>query len=162
MAPGTELATIYHQVWINASLATVYRAISVVEAIGTWWDEQTPVETSSGLVLEHDPGPEHGVVRLKVLDARDNARVEWECISSHPGTSPASAWTGTHLTFDLSERRPPSWMAPTNGRETMTVVDFRHSGWDAQSEYLGFCTFAWGAVLERLKQTCESASNAVP
>jgi hypothetical protein len=32
------------------------------------------------------------------------------------------------------------------------VLDCRHSGWDERSEYLGFCSFAWGGVLERLKQ----------
>jgi uncharacterized protein YndB with AHSA1/START domain len=51
------MATIYHQVWISAQAAKVYKAISTAEAIGTWWDKQTPTETDRGLVLEHNPGP---------------------------------------------------------------------------------------------------------
>ena len=50
--------------------------------------------------LSHDPGPEHGVVRLKVLETSPEKRVEWECISTHPKSSPASAWTGTHIVFE--------------------------------------------------------------
>jgi hypothetical protein len=66
--------------------------------------KQTAVETDTGLVLEHDPGPMHGVVRLKVLELVQDNRVEWECISTHPKSTPASAWTGTHISFDISER----------------------------------------------------------
>ena len=38
----------------------------------------------------------------------------------------------------------------------LTVLDFRHSGWDENSEFLGFCNFAGGETLLRLKQSCES------
>ncbi len=38
----------------------------------------------------------------------------------------------------------------------MAVLDFRHSGWDENSEYFGFCNFAWGETLLMLKQWCES------
>lgn len=98
------MATIYHQVWINAPAARVYNAISTAEGIGSWWDKQTVTETDTGLVLEHNPGPMHGVVRLKVLELTPDKRVEWECISTHPENSPASAWTGTRFSFDISER----------------------------------------------------------
>src|SRR6185312_10627038 len=99
------MATIYHQLPIDAPVAKVYEAISTAAGISTWWDKQTPVQTERGLVLEHDPGPEHGVVQLKVLELVPNKRVEWECISTHPKSSPASAWTGTQFTFELAESR---------------------------------------------------------
>jgi hypothetical protein len=35
------------------------------------------------------------------------------------------------------------------------VLEFRHSGWDEDSPFLGFCNFAWGAVLMMLKQWSE-------
>jgi uncharacterized protein YndB with AHSA1/START domain len=111
-----NMATIYHQVWINAPTAKVYDAIATGEAIGSWWDKQTATETDSGLVLEHNPGPEHGVVQLKVLQMVPDKRIEWECISTHPKSSPASAWTGTHFSFAISER------------ENRAILDFRHSG----------------------------------
>ncbi len=150
------MATIYHQVWINARGARVYRAIADPEAIGTWWDRQTPIRTDASLVLEHSPGPEHGVVKLKVLETIPDRRVEWECVSTHPASSPASGWTGTRMVFEVSDRTPPAWMAPAGSAATMAVLDFRHSGWREDSPYLGFCSFAWGMVLGELKRVCES------
>src|SRR5262249_21024474 len=99
-----DMATLYHQVWIGAPAAKVYEAIATPEGVGTWWDKQSLSEADGCPVLEHDPGPEHGVVKLKVLARVPHQRIEWECLSTHPATSPASAWTGTRFRFDISER----------------------------------------------------------
>jgi hypothetical protein len=76
-----------------------------------------------------------------------------EFFSTHPATSPASAWTGTRVVFEISRGAVPPWAVD---RAEMTIVDFRHSGWDERSEYLGFCNFAWGEALQKLKQRCEA------
>lgn len=141
---------------MNAPAARVYEAIATPASIGTWWGEQKAVRTGAGLVLEHFPGQEHGVVRLEVVAMVAYRRVEWQCISTHPRTSPASAWTGTHITFEVAPRHPPLWMAPGPGTAPRTVLDFRHVGWDEESEYLGLCSFAWAEVLQGLKRVCES------
>ena len=139
------MATIHHQVSINAPVARVYDALATAEGIGTWWDPQTRTETDRGVVLEHNPGPEHGVVRLRVVELVPGRRVEWECISTHPESSPASAWTGTHFIFELTER----------GDRT-TILDFRQTGYDQRSTFFGSNNVAWGQVLQSLKQTVES------
>jgi hypothetical protein len=90
---------------------------------------------------------------MKVIDLTPDKRVEWECISKHPQSSPASAWTGTHVIFEITRRSVPPWAAE---KANMAILTFRHSGWDEQSEYFGFCNFAWGQVLQKLKQVCES------
>jgi uncharacterized protein YndB with AHSA1/START domain len=149
------MATIYHQVWMSAPVSRLYDTIVTPEAIGEWWAKQDVVKTGAGLVLQHSPGPEHGVVRLKVLQTVPGRRVEWECVSTHPPTSPASGWTGTRIAFDLSERTPPGWMVRGPGAVPMAVLDFRHSGWSDDQEYLGFCNFAWGEVLASLKRVAE-------
>ena len=84
-------------------------------------------------------------------------RVEWEFISTHPKSSPASAWTGTHVIWEISERDNVAALSGfgKNG-DRIAILDFRHSGWDENSEYLGFCSFAWAMVLQKLKQVCES------
>ena len=148
------MATLCHEVWINTSTERVYQAISTAEGISSWWNKHTATQTNEGLVLEHDPGPEHGVVKMKVLELRKDKRIEWQCISHHPKASPASAWTGTHVIFEITRRPVPPW-APT--KADMVILTFRHSGWDENSEYFGFCNFAWGQVLGKLKQVCESA-----
>ena len=139
------MATIHHQLSIDAPVAKVYEAIATAEGISTWWDQQTRTETDRGVVLEHHPGPEHGVVKLRVVELVPDRRVEWECISTHPASSPASAWTGTHFVFELAER----------GDRT-TALDFRQTGYDEHSPFFRSNTVAWGQVLERLKQVVES------
>jgi uncharacterized protein YndB with AHSA1/START domain len=147
------MATLYHEVWIKAPTAKVFWAISTADGISAWWNKQTATPTPQGIVLEHNPGPEHGAVRMKVLDSTQNKRVEWECISTHPRSSPASAWTGTHVIFEISRSLvPPS----ATEKVDMAILSFRHSGWDDNSEYHGFCNFAWGQALQKLKETCEA------
>jgi len=80
------MATIDHRLAINAPSAKVYDVISTSDGIGTWSDKQTACRTDRGVVLKHNPGPEHGVVKLRVVELVPNNRVEWECISTHPKT----------------------------------------------------------------------------
>ena len=154
------MATIHHQVAIFAPVAKVYEAISTIDGIGTWWDKQTPNETDNGVVLEHNPGSEHGVVKLRVVEQVPGKRVEWECISTHPQSSPASAWTGTHFIFEISEGDSAASVVERScsgrAQEHVTTLDFRHTHYDEQSEFLGFNNFAWGQVLQILKQVVES------
>lgn len=143
------MATLYHQVWISTSRQKLYAALTTEAGIGSWWDKPTFVSSPDGPVIEFNPGPEHGTLRMHVLDAAAPTRVEWECISMHPRSSPAFAWTGTHIIFEISEK---------NGS---VVLDFYHTGWDKDSEYLGFCNYGWGEALHKLKQYCESPHCAM-
>ena len=148
------MATIHHELLINAPVAKVYGALSSADQIGTWWDKQTPIPTDDGLVLEHNPGPPHGVVKLRVVELVPNKRVEWECISVHPTSSPASAWTGTHFIFELAERTDASGDGRGQGRTT--TVDFRQVNYDERSKYFESNRAAWGEVLQNLKRVVES------
>jgi len=148
------MATIYHQVRMDAPAAKLYKAISTAKGIASWWDKPTDTQTDVGSVLEFDPGPEHGVLKMKVLKVLPGKLVEWECISRHPKTSPASAWKGTHIIFEISEKAPMSF--EITKRKHLAVLDFRHSGWDKSNKYFGFCNFGWGEALSKLRKLCES------
>ena len=137
--------TVHHRVLIDAPVSQVYAAIATPEGLGRWWDPQVARHTDRGLVLEHDPGPEHGVVQLRVVQLVPDRRVEWECISHHPASSPASAWTATHFVFELAER----------GDEGSTV-DFRQIGYDEHSPFYAFNDSAWGEVVQNLKRVIET------
>jgi uncharacterized protein YndB with AHSA1/START domain len=150
------MATMHHQVWINAPISKVYGALATAEALGKWWAPHTSTQTPDGLVLAHDPGGEHGVVKQKVVDVTPDKRIEWEIISTHPKQSPAYGWMGTHIIFELSRRDNPGlWRGITDPVPQFTVLDFRHTGWDESSDFFGFCNFAWGCVLNMLKEWCE-------
>lgn len=151
------MTTLRHQVWIDAPAATVYGALATAEGLGAWWAPHTSTETDEGLVLAHSPGPAHGDVRMKVIAAVPDRRIEWEIISSHPPQSPASAWTGTRISFDLNVRPSPGhWLGMENEGKPLIALDFRHSGWDESSEFLPFCNYAWGVTLEMLRVWCET------
>jgi hypothetical protein len=104
------------------------QAISTAAGIAGWWDKPTAVKSDSGVVLEFNPGPEHGVLRAKVLAAIRDQRVEWEFVSTHPKNSPAFARNTGQLR--ITRRAVPPWAA----ERADTIVDFRHSGWDERSE----------------------------
>jgi uncharacterized protein YndB with AHSA1/START domain len=151
------MATLRHQVWIDAPAEKVFGALATAEGLSQWWAPHTVTDTPDGSVLAHSPGPEHGDVRMKVLDATPERRVEWEIVSTHPSRSPASAWTGTRIVFEIGRRPSPGhWLGMENEGEPMTVIEFRHSGWDESSEFLGFCNYAWGVTLDLLRQWCEA------
>ena len=150
------MATIRHQVLIDAPVAKVYEAISTADRIGTWWDKQTATQTDRGVVLEHNPGPEHGVVKLRVVELVPNKRVEWECISTHPKSSPASAWTGTHFIFEIVEGNNVASAGSNRVQIPATILDFSQVGYDEQSKFFGSNNVAWEQVLQNLKRTAES------
>jgi uncharacterized protein YndB with AHSA1/START domain len=143
------MGTIQHQLFLDAPVTRVYKAISEADEISTWWDKQTARHTEGGLVLEHNPGPEHGIVQLRVVELVPNRRVEWECISTHPASSPASAWTGTHFIFEMAERGGSA-----------TALEFRQTGYDERSPFFAPNRDAWRMVLEKMKQVVESASTS--
>ncbi len=76
------MATLHHQVWIDAPVAKVHEALASTEGLGRWWATHTSTQTDDGLVLAHSPGLAHGDVRMKVLDNTPTRRVEWEIIQS--------------------------------------------------------------------------------
>jgi hypothetical protein len=72
---------------------------------------------------------------MKVMDGTQDRRVEWEIISNHPNRSPASAWTGTHIILEITERENPGlWLGISDGEPRPTVLEFRQSGWNENSE----------------------------
>jgi hypothetical protein len=148
------MATMYHQVRFDAPTGAIYKAISTTEGIASWWDKPSDTEILLGSVLAFSLGELHGILQMKVVGLQAGKRVEWECISTHPVASPASAWTGTHVIFEISESPPMSF--ETAKRKSMAVLDFRHSGWDQENKYFGYCNFGWGEALSKLKTLLES------
>jgi hypothetical protein len=58
--------------------------------------------------------------------------VERECISVHPESSPASAWTGTHFMLKLAARTGSS--GEEHDRAGTTTVVFHRVGYDDRSD----------------------------
>jgi len=41
------MATLYHQVWINAPVSKVYEALATADGLGSWWAPHATVRTGS-------------------------------------------------------------------------------------------------------------------
>lgn len=154
------MVTLHHQVWIDAPIDQVYGSISSAAGISEWWDEQTEKSVDGDLIWEHCPPPSEGKspVGLRVVLREPNRRVVLECAYAPADGSAAHDWAGTTLTFELVERKEHdaanrAWMTTMPAQ---TILNFRHSGWAENAEYMAFCNSAWGTVLAKLKSTCET------
>ncbi len=70
---------------------------------------------------------------MNILELAPCRRVAWQCVAGAP------EWTGTRITFDLTE---------TNGE---TVVMFAQRGWREQVEFMYHCSTKWATFLLSLK-----------
>ena len=154
------MASIQHELWIDAPIERVMRLLNSGAGISQWWDKQAERETPEGRVLEHTPGSgsEHGAVRFLVL-SNGPGEIRWRCISTHPSDSPASAWTGTEVSFVIGSRSSSKVATQRWALDApvQTVLLFEHSKWEQGSHYLPFCSFAWANVLDNLKKKAEQA-----
>ncbi len=87
----------------------------------------------------------HGRVhnQMLIVDLRPNEYVEWECKND------SGIWTSNHSSFGIIEK---------NG---VCLLNFKHSGWESQTEFFTVCNFHWGRHLLMLKILCETGENQV-
>ena len=158
---------IHHEVWIDAPVATVFKAITTREGLDAWWGRAVAAAPELGSVVEFDHGFDVPL-RMRVIALARDRRVEWRCLSEiREPRNAASEWLGHRLSFDLrSAAREPAldWLAPRLGwsgdPDATTILDFRHDGWAPDSRWLAFCNLAWGATLAGLEQHCEADRSA--
>jgi uncharacterized protein YndB with AHSA1/START domain len=142
------MASLRHQVQIKSSRQIVYECLTTESGIGAWWNKPRASSSDGNSFWEFEPGLEHGVLRMRVESSVPDKRVEWRCVSQHPPTSPASAWTGTVITFAIQ----------ADGDNV--ILNFRHDGWNEDSQYYAFCNFQWGVSLQELKKESEARAAA--
>ena len=157
MAGNRTMTSIRHEIWVDAPVEAVYRLLGTAQGISSWWDQQTERRTEAGLIWEHSPGPEHGTVQMLVTRREPNRMLQWKCISEHKPSTPASAWTGTVVTFMLADRSASKVASAAWAQSipVQTVLFFTHEGWDEASPYLGFCNTAWAEVLQMLAKKAQ-------
>ena len=112
------MATLHHQVWIDAPVAKVYEGLATAEGLGGWWAPHTATPTEAGLVLAHSPGPEHGDVKMKVVGLVPETRISGR--SSAPIRDAARPRLGRARVLCSSSRRAriraPGWESVAEGR----------------------------------------------
>jgi uncharacterized protein YndB with AHSA1/START domain len=133
------MADITHKISINAPKAAVYRALSTVAGLSGWWTSTTSGESAPGKALEFRFNQHVCTMRVDAQD--ENRRVAWQC------TDPQGEWSGTKLSFDLSEDA---------GRTTLV---FSHRAWKEQSDFFAHCSMKWATFLLSLREYAETGKG---
>ena len=132
------MATIYHQVGINASLSDVYTAIATTQGVTGWWTKTIgDPRTDGDLEFSFDGH----IVKVKVTANTPGKYIEWTVGGSE------GEWLDTRICFDLDER------------EDQVMVNFQHADWREATEMLAHCSTKWAVFLLSLKDYLETGSG---
>jgi uncharacterized protein YndB with AHSA1/START domain len=134
------MESIAHQVWINAGKEQVYNAVTTSEGLAKWWIADCTAKAEIGFVNIFRMGG-HVHNKMLTIDMRPDEYLEWECINDN------GIWTGTHLSFEIIEK------------QGVCILNFKHSGWESQTEFFTICNFHWARHLLMLKASSETGEN---
>jgi uncharacterized protein YndB with AHSA1/START domain len=128
---------IRHSIQISADPETIYPLVATAKGFGQWW--AADVTESAGAV---DLGffNRATVYRLRLMVDKPPVQAQWTCETG-------AEWSGTHIAFRLEKRG------------SGTVVQFAHSGWQADTDYFVSCNTTWGELMFRLKAAAEGKSR---
>jgi uncharacterized protein YndB with AHSA1/START domain len=152
------MPNIRHELLIEASIETVFNAITTEEGLSAWWTPETRAKPETNSISRFAFGPDYfKEMAIKRLDAPKE--VVWECIR---GTQ---EWVGTTLRFSLDEgsKDELSQSHPELGDQLQqqgsfrraTVLAFSQDGWRDYTPMFGECNYTWGQFLRGLKAFCE-------
>ena len=140
-AAASPTVDILHKVGIRSSSQNdVYRALTSVEGLRSWWTGNTQGESKVGAVLQFRFGS--GGFDMKVLELHPASHVLWQVIAG------PEEWIGTRISFDLKQQG--DW----------TIVLFKHQGWSQPVEFMHHCSTKWGVFLLSLKSLLETGTGA--
>lgn len=138
---------IIHNLTINASPETIYKAVSTREGIKGWWCKDSNVGEAEGEKSLLKFNKEGNIVPMgfKTLKLDPNKEVVWECTEN-----PNPAWIGTKLTTGISKT------------DTGTEVVFSHSGFEEKwkgQEPFEMTKEGWQHFMNSLVSYCENGEG---
>ncbi len=135
------MTEIHHQLYINASCAKVFVAISSQRGLSKWWGDTNDIRTDFGALLPFII--EDGTIQtLKIIDAKLAQSLAWKCVEG------SSDWLDTDILFQL------------NKEGLGTTVHFRHTGWKRNNEQYACANYLWSRRLSYLKELCETGETS--
>lgn len=129
---------INHQIGIKAPPSEIYRYLTETEKLAQWWTTDTRGSGAQiGDTLEF--WFSDFCQKFKVEELEPGKRVAWKS----PRGQGSNEWEGTTISFDLS------------ADEKQSFVQFRHSGWRENTDFLGHCSMRWAIFLLSLRDVLE-------
>lgn len=132
---------IKHLIHINAKPETIYKALSTIDGLSSWWTSLTSGESKINEIIEFR-FDEPYYMRMKVLELLENRKVLWECIEAEED------WIGTLISFDIE------------GDGNNSILRFKHDKWPTHDDFFSHCNLSWAKYLISLRLYIESGKGA--
>lgn len=130
------MADLFHIFPINASIDKVFEAISTPGGLDKWWTKTSSGNTAIGETFHFHFEPDYNwtaVVSKYLLHQ------EFELTMQNSDED----WEGSKVGFRLTEKN------------SMTEVQFYHTGWKTDNEHYRISNFCWAMYLRILKRNLE-------
>ena len=136
---------IIHRIGIKTPAEKVYKALTTLEGLGSWWTEEVSGETKTGgrieFLFRSKTGELIGKMVMKVSELNEQKTVKWRC------TEGPAEWIDTDITFDLSTA------------DGQTIVLFGHRNWKEAVEMTAHCSMKWAVFLLSLREYAETGKG---
>ncbi len=131
------MATLYHEIRIDAPPERVYEALTTTEGLRGWWTPDASAEPIVGSIAVFGFYNRAVVFRMRIDALRPNRRVDWTCVGDY------ESWLNTRISWQLKK---------VDGG---TLTKFRHAGWPSVRGTFAETNTTWGALMYHLKSYCE-------
>jgi uncharacterized protein YndB with AHSA1/START domain len=135
------MADILHRIGIQAPLNDVYKALTTLDGLASWWTRETRGNSSLGGVIKF-VFEEKGFFDMKVQQLVEDQRVIWEVMDGH------ADWIGTQLHWEMKQEGDYS------------IILFKHQGWKEPNEGMHHCSTKWAIFLMSLKAYLETGNGS--
>lgn len=130
------MATILHDLPIQSSPETVFRAVSSIEGLSNWWIKSGSGTPELGNQYQLDFGPGY-VWRAQVTEIQISQVFELKLVHADDD------WTGTVVRFEI------------RGNNNTVRLRFEHQGWPAINDHFRTSSYCWAMYLRCLKRYVE-------
>jgi uncharacterized protein YndB with AHSA1/START domain len=132
------MTAISHRITIHAPQDQVFRALSTVEGLKSWFTPKIEGKVGKNQEAVFSFADEQPFA-WKFIEVEPNSLVRWKCTEG-PGAA-----TGTSVTFRVSSKGV-----------NQTVVECDHEGWPEAHSAFKTCNTFWGILLGQLKKYAET------
>lgn len=127
---------IFHNFPINASIAKVFDAISTPNGLDKWWTKRSSGKVDIGETFHFHFEPDYNWTAVVSKCIPDK---EFELTMQNSDQD----WKGSKVGFHLIDKN------------SVTEVQFYHTGWKENNEHLRISNFCWAMYLRILKRNLE-------
>ncbi len=136
------MVDIIHRIGIKSKSDQVYKAVSTLEGLGSWWTNEVEGDVQVGgniiFTFRSATGEVIGKMTMNVTELINEKSVKWKC------TDGPEEWIGTDITFDMSLQ------------DDQVILIFGHRNWKEAVEFTAHCSMKWAVFMLSLREYVET------